>query len=436
MRHSTSSKKEVNNGRPFNDNKPIRIAVIGGKRAGKTSLISNIQWGGQNDTYYPTTHVYPTLVEYTPSTTLARAAFDELSPDIMLNLATEVVRNGGALTLSSTVQTAFQRNKTGSTSSQKLRRSSSTKSNRRSSENLLNGTYEMGYILHSKNSVYATYNTKQELLELSESSNSTSNWPLPRVSPILVELIDTPSFNPDQVVPFIEVSLHKKLAKDELHNLANEPAKPVLANPLLVASGASEMNGNIDGYFFVYSAVPTDHPPSYDEGYSCMSSTGSAQLDGVLTPVATNNSCAVAAAADNNGSALSLLDTMRVALMQAWKEYHYYTSRWNQGQEADIYLFKQAMKNMWKLGSNVPNKHQQQHQQLMEEIPNELPPIWIVCTHTKSPLKAPKLVEEGMKKAKEWGCGFITVDNERPVDECLALMIRDIVETNRSKKKK
>ena len=69
------------------------------------------------------------------------------------------------------------------------------------------------------------------------------------VGPILVELIDTPSFNPQQVVPFLEASLYTNLDKEILGNLANEPRKPVSTNPLLVASGASELNGNINGYF-------------------------------------------------------------------------------------------------------------------------------------------------------------------------------------------
>lgn len=449
MRHSSSSKKDVNNGRPYNDTKPIRVAVIGGKRTGKTSLIANLEWGGHNDTYYPTTQVHPTLFEFTPTSSLARAAFDELSPDAIQNLAVEIAKKGGSLCLSPSVQAALQRNKATSmlATAQKLRRSSSTKSNRRASDNLL-GAAETGYVIHSKNPVYVTYNSKKELQEYAllapsfgtSAQNTDLSWPLPQVSPILVELIDTPSFNPDQVVPFLEVSLHKRLTKDELHNLANEPAKPVLANPLLVASGASEMNGNVDGYIFVYSAVPSDHPPSYEEGTNSVSATGSAQLGGVLTPVATNSSSESMTNAD---SPVGLLETIRVGLTQAWKEYHTYTSLWSQGQEEDIYLFKQAMKNMWRLGSNatpapVLTKNSIEGVNVVD-TPNGnagLPPIWIVCTHIDSPLKAPKLVQEGMKKAKEWGCGFVTVDNDRPADASLALMIRDIVETNRMQKKR
>ena len=36
------------------------------------------------------------------------------------------------------------------------------------------------------------------------------------VGPILVELIDTPSFNPQQVVPFLEASLYTNLDKEIL----------------------------------------------------------------------------------------------------------------------------------------------------------------------------------------------------------------------------
>ncbi|EMG48774.1 hypothetical protein G210_0610 [Candida maltosa Xu316] len=85
-----------------------------------------------------------------------------------------------------------------------------------------------------------------------------------QVSRILVEVIDTPSFNPHQVVPFLEASLHSDLGKEILRNLANEPRKPVSTNPLLVASGAGELNGNINGYFLVYSAIASYSPPGYE----------------------------------------------------------------------------------------------------------------------------------------------------------------------------
>ena len=61
-----------------------------------------------------------------------------------------------------------------------------------------------------------------------------------------------------------------------------------------------------------------------------------------------------------------------------------------------------------------------------------MPPIWIICTHKNSSLASPKLVADGKRLAQEWNCGFIAIDNlDDSVDELLAYMIRDIIQTNK-----
>lgn len=215
------------------------------------------------------------------------------------------------------------------------------------------------------------------------------------VGPILVELIDTPSFNPQQVVPFLEASLYTNLDKEILGNLANEPRKPVSTNPLLVASGASELNGNINGYFFVYSAVPGSSPPGYDEDLS--NSTG-----------------------DNT---FSLLPVIKGALEDAWQEYNEYIRKKNAEKEQDLFSFKVALRNLLK----EPSSNNSDKKGV--ETKDYSPPIWILCTHKDSNLASPKLIEQGKQLAREWNCGFLAMDNlEYNIDILLTLMIRDIIE--------
>ncbi|KAF6072782.1 hypothetical protein FOB64_000105 [Candida albicans] len=215
------------------------------------------------------------------------------------------------------------------------------------------------------------------------------------VGPILVELIDTPSFNPQQVVPFLEASLYTNLDKEILGNLANEPRKPVSTNPLLVASGASELNGNINGYFFVYSAVPGSSPPGYDEDLSNF--TG-----------------------DNT---FSLLPVIKGALEDAWQEYNEYIRKKNAEKEQDLFSFKVALRNLLK----EPSSNNSDKKGV--ETKDYSPPIWILCTHKDSNLASPKLIEQGKQLAREWNCGFLAMDNsEDNIDILLTLMIRDIIE--------
>ncbi|RCK62393.1 hypothetical protein Cantr_09217 [Candida viswanathii] len=256
--------------------------------------------------------------------------------------------------------------------------------------------------LVEQDSVIPTYLLKASGPPASNPYYKISGSTKKEVTRILVELIDTPSFNPQSVVPFLEASLHSNLGKDILRNLANEPRKPVSTNPILVASGASEMNGNVDGYFFVYSAIPSYAPPGYEDSGEVLS-------------------------ADHS---LNLLPVMKATLDEAWSEYDEFVKKKDEEKEQDIFSMKVALKNLWKEpGSSSGSKSKKE---VPESAKFYLPPIWIVCTHKNSSLASPKLIAEGKRLAREWKCGFLAIDNlEEGVDDLLALMIRDIIQPSK-----
>jgi hypothetical protein len=382
-----------------NDSNPIRIAFLGGPKSGKTSTISKLGLGTFQDTYYPTHKVNPLLINFQVRSLLGRAILDEFNPEQGMKYIFNTPNIKDLIGVSPVIYQSFSRAQW-----KPLPESSSST------------------VVHGRNQYYSMYNLKEEL---------TGNYVPPRISPILVELIDTPSFDPNRVVPFLEASLYMKLDKEILRNLASEPRKPVSTNPLLVASGASELNGNIDGYFFVYSAVPCYNPPSYEQASKTESKTPSNSIQ--LEDIPGDNT-------------FSLLSIIKGALDEAWREYNTFKKRWSQGKESDIFSFKSALKNIWK-EQNI-SEIESMRQELRKQIklvdnpsdpadPNSPPPIWLICTHANSPLKSPVLIENGAKLAKFWKCGFVSIDNANAnIDEVLALMIKEILERKRLQKGK
>lgn len=367
---------------PVNDSSPLRVAFLGGPRSGKTAIISKLTLGQFHDTYYPTRQTHPILHTFHPSQELPRSLLDETDATHALRLVTQRPN----VLLSPVIYQAYSR-------LMKTPKSAPEGSNE--------------VVVDSTNAFYKCYHHKSEL---------GGGYVPPHISPVLVELIDTPAFNPDQVVPFLEASLYIKLDKEILRNLANEPRRPVSTNPLLVASGASALNGAVDGYFFVYSAIPSYNPPAYD-----------AIFDSVP-------------AADDD-TTFDLLNTIKVALDEAWKEYNMFKSRWEEGKESDIFLFKSALKNIWQErnlldieASRMQMRVESTRLQLLENSvdpadPSCPPPIWVICTHTKSSLASPKLIEDGLKLSKFWRCGYVGLDAaDDDIDECLSLMVREILE--------
>ncbi|KAK6456470.1 uncharacterized protein RJT20DRAFT_128380 [Scheffersomyces xylosifermentans] len=392
---------------PINDSNPIRIAFLGGAKTGKTSTISKLTLGNFRDTYYPTHQVNPILFHYNATTEISRLILDEKELESTLGYLSKQSH----ILLSPVLYQSYSR---------------------LPKKKAIEASHTNDVVISSKNQYYVAYNYKNEVSETGSTINNIAKstnkaYIPPHISPILVELIDTSGFNPAQVVPFLEASIYVKLDKDILRNLANEPRKPVSTNPLLVASGASELNGYIDGYFFVYSAVPSYNPPSYDE------------IAEVPADSTRKNSILPAFDPLPGDETFSLLATMKGALDEAWREYNTFKKRWEQGKEHDIFSFKNALKSFWKEESildveNRRNEIRNGKSFLLENSmdpadPDCPPPIWIICTHSKNQLSSPKLIENGSAVAKHWKCGFVALDNlDDNIDEILALMIKEISE--------
>lgn len=357
---------------------PLRLALLGSSRAGKSTFIQNVMNHKFVETYYPTKKSSPVLLDWQVSNEKAKLILNEytglkeffpvledsrlvIPPSVIKGLSKEMIRTT---------------NGSSSRSSSRSRHSSSKQARK----------------IH-KNSIYETILSDDSAV----SPNDTSNF---EITPILLELIDTPHFNPARIVPFLEASLDINLSPDILHNLANEPRRDHSANPLIVASGANDMNGKVDGYFFVYSCLPSLNPPEYSEDTSSPS--------------------------QDTQSPLQLLRDMKTILEEAWLEYTMYKRGWEIGGEGDVFSFIYSIKSLWKKNSAT------QH---LKDVPNKdevMPPIMIVCTHCNSELRSPNLILEGRQLAKEWNCGFMEMDNlnVEEADILTSVLIREIVERN------
>ena len=137
---------------------PVRIALLGGPKSGKSSVVSKVTLGHFRDTYYPTHLVVPILFSYHATSLVARAILDELDTKHSLGLLTSV----SSVSLSPVIYQAY---------------SKTLKSDKLPTQ--------------IKNDVYLTH------------LHHSETYVPPEVSPILVELVDTPAYNPTMVVPFL-----------------------------------------------------------------------------------------------------------------------------------------------------------------------------------------------------------------------------------------
>lgn len=354
---------------PRNKSTPIRIAFLGGPRTGKTSLISKLTTGNYGETYYPLRKTTPILFAY-------RAELSKLRCFLDPSRRAEAIAYSrlSAIILSSVVNDALQKCRNESENTRRISESATTV---------------------FRNSIYYAYPSEDDSKMV--------------LTPILTELIDTPAFKTEHSVPFLEVSLHARLAKDVLRNLANDAGQTVNAEPLLVASGATELNATVDGYVFVYSAVPSAQPPAYDFQ---------------KTEQELSNECT-----------LYVLPAIKQGLIEAWSEYYSYKTRSVTCAESDIFSLKTAFKNIF-----YSKARKDSFDEKLEDVSSDsfeklcLPPIVIVCTHTALPLTSPMLIQEGKNLAKEWECGFVAVDVSDDVSCVLDLMIRELVERKVNRK--
>lgn len=223
-----------------------------------------------------------------------------------------------------------------------------------------------------------------------QNNNSNSNeknlqFQIPLISPILIEMVDTPTFNPSLIVPFLELSLGARIGEEYLHNLANDPRLPIATRPMLVGSGAGELNGSIDGYVLMYSAVPNLNPPAYQEiasalpnnansSYSHLPSSSSASSSS-SGPSSSSSLSLSASLIENNltqgqrsgsplpdHSSFELLHKMRSVIFEGWKSYKLYLKQYQTRSETDAFSITSSIKHLWKV-----NKQQQKDRKLEKE---------------------------------------------------------------------
>lgn len=372
IRSTSLTSDAFNTDIPVNNSSPIRIALLGAEKTGKTSIITKLEQGIYTDTYYPTNRVNTSMFAYTASTEYGKLLMSS---------------NGGFGQMETIVLSPVLYN---------MKKSFVPKRSK-----AVTTTNGKEVIIHNKTELYRSYTYKEDKAL--------------HVTPVLVEMIDTPAYK-SNFIPFLESSLYTNLDKDILKNLANEPRRHVLTMPLLVASGAGELNGMVDGYFYVYSAVPSYNPPTYDEHKQ-----------------------------DDTTNSLEVLKKIKASIDEAWKEFYTYKVKWEQGKESDIYSLKGALKNL--VSSKTVDEIQSSkmnnrgfYKTLLEyptdpSDPSCPPPIWIICTHCKNQLASQTLIADGKRMASEWRCGFAAIDiTDNSVENTVALMIREIAERKRLQK--
>ncbi|CAL9736623.1 hypothetical protein MOSE0_K03928 [Monosporozyma servazzii] len=420
------------------DPRPIRLAVLGGESTGKTAFISRLTLNIVHDVHYPTKNQTNWLFDFIPQSTLAKAILDGQAHERLLN------RTPGSeklvpifespvitpyVLLSPLTFQAFTDNYTNLKNTPKSRASSNHSLKKTNSNNFYSYSNNSS---SSQITLPGKRRTQSANAFKIESANLPRNYIPPTYSPIPIDIIDTPGFKPEMVVPFLEVSLFRNLDKSILKGLANQPRTPVSTTSLLVASGASELNGKIDGYILVYSAIPelnhhiVPEPPSY----------GSVDISKNDKESTTSTTSEIP-----KGGGLSLLTIIRSCILDAWTEFRNYETDWKNGQEEDVYSLAHSLKSIWKSQESEQTKLAKVNKlrtfktdldtiTLDPASPNSPPPCIIVCTHINSNMASPLLIQKGKQLATQWESSFVGIDNidDINVDVALSLIIKDIVE--------
>lgn len=453
VQHIKSQNRETLN---MGDQRPIRLAVLGGELTGKTSFTSRLTVNIVHEVHYPTRQQTNWLFDFLPHSAFARALLDNQAHERLLlrtqgSQAPEPLFSSPCVSphvlLSPLLYQAFLDDYTNVKSQYGNRSTNHIKQVELKSRD--NAFYDYvpspDKILVDSKTINTATNSDINIARSNELgstilTNSSDpaltlpdNYLPPNYTPIAVDIIDTPGFNPEMVVPFLEVSLFTKLDRRVLRGLADEPRQPVSTTSMLVASGASELNGKIDGYIFVYSAVPELNndisPPEYVDATH---SEGDNEIH------MTKSGDFWSANAKRTDGGFSLLEVIKNCIMEAWTEFRDYEKRWKDGKESDVYSLAYTFKSMWKtekqrrakLAELRSFKNKFESLNFDPSSPDSPPPCLILCTHVHDPMSSPKLVEMGRDLATEWRCGFVAVDSmdDYNVDVAMSLIIREIVE--------
>ncbi|VEU19988.1 DEKNAAC100456 [Brettanomyces naardenensis] len=450
--------------------RPLRFALLGPHRSSKSCIVSIISNDKSPENYYPTLQNSLTLIQFQPKSVKARALLDVnvtlddleqlgISDSTEFRLTSRVldsIAECSALVVSSNDDIA-------NTSTAAIMKKSLnyydldyTRPDYFDTE-MLSGlspvsspiaTHSVGSSGGNRlNSVFSNGTYFSNVMDpahggdsMSSAAGSVCSYTPPVSTPILMELIDTPGVQRNDLIPFLEKGLDSKLASDVLRNLLNEASTESRSRvkPLITGSGMSELNAAMDGYLLCYSCIPETGektaPPSYDDAVS--GSYGGGTVDGHNNSA--NNIDDGPPGGDVNGlEAIEILKALYNAIMEAWKQYTTYHIGWQEGQEFDVYSLNYSFKHLWKkrasakdMSDNIVTK--KAHQML--------PPILIAATHVDHELASPLLIQKGRELAEEWNCGFIEIsceyENWRNVEEALCFLARDRIEDVKEKRRR
>jgi hypothetical protein len=399
-------------------NQPLRLALLGAHQAGKSALLSVVANHISLDNYYPTQRNSPMLLQFQPKKESSRAVLDvnatvadlqEMgviedttgAADASADADADADADPATLDVMLSAQLLRQIDKAGI---QRLKQTKhgqgqnaqfdeSTVAILQQTDNLYDLDYSCPNLFeqdafsplssfHSPTGI-ASYSRGHSFgksftnsagrrfpaYEVETMSTPNQNHPshsfhqnryhAPIATPILVEMVDTPGItsNADGLIPFLERSLDSRLTKDVLSNLANgyNTAFRSRVIPLITGSGISDLNGQMDCYLLVYSAI--------------------------------------------DSTTLAVVESLYEAIVDAWREWSAYKTGWAKGGEHDALSMSTSIKHLWK---------QQQLEKGKGEITVQLdrPPIVVVCTHAEKSGSAAG-VEQGKILAARWGCAFV-----------------------------
>lgn len=428
-------------------NKPLRFAVLGPHKSSKSSFVSIISNQISLPNHYPTIQNAPILVQFQPKRFTSRAILDvHITPKDLQDIKL-LGGDDNSLVMD---QNLMKRIDLEGLKQAKLKNSGVSASDTGDEIlHLTNDNYDLDYSVWDMfdNEYFKPINSFTNQVPATSTVDSFKyrnnrgvspnpiyfhpdkpgnypNYKPPVSTPILIELIDTPGVQQDDLIPFLERSLDCRLSKDVLNNLANDYNTNFRSRvkPLITGSGISDLNASINGYLLCYSCVPETEstnvkPPMYDE-----------------EPAPT----APGGKTDN----IEVLKSLYFSISEAWKEWTTYHVNWEIGKEYDSLSLATSIKQMWKK-KELPMMEIKDFGDLTSEQKKRLekyidksgipkrPPIVIACTHIDSPYASPLLVQRGRELANEWRCSFVEMscnydaDKWCNVEEAMALLVRE-----------
>lgn len=490
--YKPASKHEKKNVFQSTTNKPLRFAILGPRKSSKSSFVSIIANDISLENYYPTIQNSPILLQFQPKRETSRALLDvnvTLADLKQLHLldSKEVYGAGPEddcrIEISNRLIKRINRKHI-----EKLKRRKTSGhlgdslAEEESSEHVLAAThhyYDLDYtnpdlFRHEAFSPLSSFHSPIAGVSRGESfgnsfnnsagrkfpqmsglsswqddggwadreasvtgagaPDSATRYRAPVTTPILVELIDTPGVQLDDIIPFLERSLDNRLSKDVLSNLANEYNTHFRSRvkPLITGSGISDLNAAVDGYLLFYSCVPEFENTEVDPSpplYGADDPAG-AGAGGRPKPA----SCAEERTEDS----LEILASLHASIVDAWREYLAYHKSWEEGKEYDSLSLSSSIRQLWKsnnaAGASEGAPGCGPGTAFSGGAPSH-PPIVVVCTHIDSPYAAPLLVSRGRALARSWGCSFIEAncshgyagDGWENVEEALSLLVREVL---------